>query len=361
MRRRVLVARVDSAGDVLLAGPAVRAVARQASVTLLCGRRGRDAAALLPGVDDILEFTAPWIDHEPDRVRRDDMVQLVDRVAAAAFDEAIVLTSFHQSPLPLALLLRMAGVASVAAISDDYPGSLLDVRHRVRADIHEVERALSLVAACGYEPAPSDDGRLAVMRLRAAERLTDGAGYVVVHPGAAVPARVWEPRRHAELVHALRDAGHDVVVTGAAHEQLVAAEVAGPPRSGVTNLAGHTDLASLAEILAAAAVVVVGNTGPAHLAAAVSTPVVSIYAPTVPAERWRPWGVRHELLGRQEIACAGCRARDCPVPGHPCVDAVAVGEVFAAVERLRRSGAPESALAETAQHDRAAALTGSGR
>jgi ADP-heptose:LPS heptosyltransferase len=79
---------------------------------------------------------------------------------------------------------------------------------------------------------------------------------------------------------------------------------------------------------------VVGNTGPAHLAAAVGTPVVSLYAPTVPAVRWRPWGVPHVLLGDQEIACAGCRARVCPYEGHPCLGAVSVDEVVAAVEAL---------------------------
>jgi hypothetical protein len=53
----------------------------------------------------------------------------------------------------------------------------------------------------------------------------------------------------------------------------------------------------------------------------------------VPAARWRPWRVAHELLG-VGVPCAGCRARDCPVPGHPCLEGVAVDEVVAAVGRL---------------------------
>ena len=58
---------------------------------------------------------------------------------------ALIFTSFHQCPLPLALLLRLAGVAWIGAICDDYPGSLLDLRHRVDGDPPEAERALSLV------------------------------------------------------------------------------------------------------------------------------------------------------------------------------------------------------------------------
>jgi ADP-heptose:LPS heptosyltransferase len=70
----VVVARQDSAGDVLLAGPAVRAVAAGAQrVTLLCGPRGAEAAALLPGVDEVLCWHTPWIDAEPGPVCRGDV------------------------------------------------------------------------------------------------------------------------------------------------------------------------------------------------------------------------------------------------------------------------------------------------
>jgi ADP-heptose:LPS heptosyltransferase len=141
------------------------------------------------------------------------------------------------------------------------------------------------------------------------------------------------------VVDALVAQGRQVVVTGGSDERELTASVAGPPRAGVADLGGRTDLAGLARVLAGAEAVVVGNTGPAHLAAAVGTPVVSLFAPTVPASRWRPWRVAHRLLGDQEIACAGCRARVCPVDGHPCLGRVGVEEVVAAVSGLAPSGA----------------------
>ncbi|MEA2317805.1 MAG: hypothetical protein QOD44_1994 [Solirubrobacteraceae bacterium] len=328
MSARVLVARLDNDGDVLLAGPAIRAVAAGgARVTLLCGPRGRQAAALLPGVDDVIVRRAEWIDPHPEPVERAAIDAFVDELAAGRFDEAIVLSSFHQSPLPLALLLRMAGVPRIAATSVDYPGSLLDVRHRIHDDVHEVQRSLSLVATLGHALPEGDDGALRVRRPGDAPL---GAGYVVVHPGASVPARAWAPERNAELVTALGAEGRRVVVTGAPSERDLTALVAG--RSGV-DLGGRTDFAGLADVLANAACVVVGNTGPAHLAAAVGTPVVSLYAPTVPPVRWRPWRVPHELLC-VDVPCAGCRARECPVPGHPCLGGVGVADVTAAVARL---------------------------
>jgi ADP-heptose:LPS heptosyltransferase len=95
-------------------------------------------------------------------------------------------------------------------------------------------------------------------------------------------------------------------------------------------------------------VVVTGNTGPAHLAAAVDTPVVSLFPPTVPAVRWRPWGVPTVLLGEQGIACAGCRARVCPFPDHPCVSGVTAAEVAAAVTSLSGFEGPSKHGAELA-------------
>jgi ADP-heptose:LPS heptosyltransferase len=328
MSRHVLVARLDNEGDVLLAGPAIRAVAAGAArVTLLCGPRGAQAAAMLPGVDDVVVRHAEWIDPHPEPVDRAAIDAFVDDLAVRGFNEALVLSSFHQSPLPLALLLRMAGVPRIAATSVDYPGSLLDVRHRISDEVHEVERSLSLVATLGYALPDGDDGALRVRR-PGANLLA--RGYVVVHPGASVPARAWAPERNAALVAGLAAEGRRVVVTGAPGERELTALVAGEDGA---DLGGATDFAGLADVLAGADCVVVGNTGPAHLAAAVGTPVVSLYAPTVPAVRWRPWRVAHELL-YVDVPCAGCRARECPVPGHPCLGGVDVADVVAAVGRL---------------------------
>jgi len=280
----VLVARQDNAGDVLLAGPAVRAVAAHADrVTLLCGPAGREAAALLPGVDEVVVQPAEWIAADPEAVDRGAILRRVDALAALGADCALVLTSFHQSPLPLALLLRIAGVPRIGAISVDYPGSLLDVRHAVPDDIHEAERALSLAREMGFEPAPGDDDRL---RIRGAATITRDPAHVVVHPGASVPARAWAPEHHAALVRALAREGRRVIVTGGPGERALTRYVAG---SWGLDLGGRTTLGELADVLAGAACVVAGNTGPAHLAAAVGTPVVSLFAPTVPAVRWRPW------------------------------------------------------------------------
>ena len=423
-----LAVRLDNDGDVLLTGPAVRALAAREAVDVLAAPSGAGAARLLPGVRDVLVMDAPWSGYRPPPVDAAALRELVDQLAARRYDRAVVFTSFHQSPLPMALLLKLAGVPYVAATSVDYPGSLLDVRHHRPEGLHEVEAALDLVRATGADLPRGDDGRLAVRRplpdvtqllgttppadsrltrdsrvtadsrltsdsgltsdsrvvadsgltsdsgltrdswimpgagsSSRRERGTEGAGsssrrargtegagsssrrerdpegagsarrdgaYVVLHPGASVPARATTPEHARAIAAALVDAGWDVVVTGGPAEAPLDA---GP---GVRDLTGRTDLAELAAVLDGAACVVVGNTGPAHLAAAVGTPVVSLFSPVVPAERWAPYGVPTIVLGDQLAACRGTRARECPVPGHPCLTGIDPEQVVHAVESL---------------------------
>ncbi len=336
--RTALVVRSDSAGDVLVTGPAIRAVAAGAQrVVLLCGPRGRAAANLLPGVDEIIEHPLPWIDPTPGPVDPQAIRDLTARLGAIGADQAVVFTSFHQSALPLALLLRMAGIDRIAAISDDYPGSLLDVRHRVPVGVPEPERALSLAAAAGHRLPDGDEPVLRLRRDAVPPRPADlgDPGYVVLHPGSAASSRACPPELATRIAGALTDAGHRVLVTGGPDERAVTARVAA---AGGTDLGGRTDLAGLAAIVAHASAVVVGNTGPAHLAAATGVPVVSLFAPTVRFGQWGPYRVPAVRLGDAAGPCRDTRAASCPVPGHPCLSGIDPEQVVDALRTLAISG-----------------------
>src|SRR6266540_6401501 len=120
----------------------------------------------------------------------------------------------------MALLLRLAGIPSIVAISHEYPGSLLDTRIPGDPDVHEVLRDLAVVEAAGFSLPPEDDGRL---RIRPVVQRVDldaqlPARYVVVHPGASVRARTWKIERWSAAIQALLAAGHDIVVTGCPSE-----------------------------------------------------------------------------------------------------------------------------------------------
>jgi ADP-heptose:LPS heptosyltransferase len=148
-------------------------------------------------------------------------------------------------------------------------------------DVHEIDRWCGLLAAHGIESDPTD---LALARPSVP---SPAPGAVVVHPGAAFPARRWPPDRFAVVASNLVAAGHRVVVTGSPAERDLAetvATTAGLPDDAV--LAGRTDLVTLAALVADAVLVVCGDTGVAHLATAYGTPSVVLFGPTPPA--W--WG-----------------------------------------------------------------------
>jgi ADP-heptose:LPS heptosyltransferase len=108
--------------------------------------------------------------------------------------------------------------------------------------------------------------------------------------------------------------------------------------TSAVDLGGRTSLPELAAVLSGARVVVAPNTGPAHLAAAAGTPVVSLFAPVVPQERWAPYGVPTVVLGDQHAPCRATRARTCPVSGHPCLDTIDPADVCRAVTALAQPG-----------------------
>lgn len=190
-------------------------------------------------------------------------------------------------------------------------------------DEHEVDRWCRLLAAYGIAADPTD------LRLPAPHAVPAPAEAdpVVVHPGAAYGSRRWPPDRFAAVARCLAERGERVVITGGPAERRLAewvADRAGLDRSTV--LAGATDLTELAGLVAAARLVVCGDTGVAHLATAFGAPSVLLFGPTPP--RW--WGPRiggpHRVLWH-EHEVPGDRWAEEP---SPALLAIALEEVVAA-------------------------------
>ena len=326
----VLITRPDNDGDVLLAGPAIRAVAASARVVLLVSPSGEQAAWMLPGVNDVFVWPCPWSGFDPPPVDRTTTAALIDALRLERIARALILTSFHQSPLPMALLLRLAGVRYDRG----------RVRGLPRVVAGRAAPAESLVTRwsgrCPWPPRPvtscrpgTTAGSRSARHCRSFHCRRPLSSWFI--PARRCPARAPDPLHTRAFVAALRAAGWQVLVTGSAAEKELTATVAA---GGGQDLGGRTTYRELAAVLRAAACVVVGNTGPAHLAAAVGTPVVSLFAPVVPVDSWAPWGVPSVVLGDQQAACRDSRARICPEPGHPCLNGIAAEEVVVAVHKL---------------------------
>lgn len=186
-------------------------------------------------------------------------------------------------PPATAVNLHGRGPESIADLRATRPGRLISYDGaRWPADVHEVDRWCRLLAENGIE---TDRDDLALARPAVP---SPAPGAVIVHPGAAFPARRWPPERFAEVARALSRDGHRVVVTGGPDEQALAQKVAagaGLPHDAV--YAGRTDLMTLAALVADAVLVICGDTGVGHLATAYGTPSVLLFGPTPPAH-WGP-------------------------------------------------------------------------
>jgi lipopolysaccharide heptosyltransferase II len=341
--RRVLAVRLDNLGDVLVTSPALRAIKESlpaAALTLLASPSGAAAGRLNPFVDDVIVYEAPWVDPWQrlplDPAREQAMVATLRE---RAFDAAVIFTSFRQSPLPAAYLCYLAGIPLRLGATFDGAGSLLSTRlKRPEQLTHEVERHLDLVRAVGLT-ASADDLVLAVPeRARAkvaplVQALSGDGPLVVIHPGCTMPARTYPWEQFADAADLIaRDLDATIALTGAPDEAPLVEQIRGRMRLPAHSLAGALDVAELAALIAAADLVITNNTGPMHIAAAVQTPVVALFALTNPPEQWGPWRVPHRRLSH-EVPCRICYSRVCPTD-HACLREVRPDMVMEAARAL---------------------------
>ncbi len=198
---------------------------------------------------------------------------------------------------------------------------------------HEVARWCRLCAESGI-PADPADLRLPVPA--AARQWADRA--VVLHPGAAAAGRRWPAERFAAVATALSRGGHRIVITGSAAESALAQQVASLAADaagiaavpGITVAAGHSTVLQLARLVAAARLVIAGDTGVSHLATAFGRPSVTLFGPVPPAEWGPPPAHRHQVLW---AGGPGYRGDPHGSRLDPALAAITVGEVLAAAAR----------------------------
>lgn len=354
--RRIVAVRLDALGDVLMTTPALRALAaaRPAiDLTLLTSPAGAAVAPLLPEVLDTMVHQPSWTkpaQDEPDD-EGDADAALIDELRAGRFDGAVIFTVNTQSALPAALACRLAGIPLRLAHARENPYRLLSDWVRDPEPLapvrHEVRRQLDLVATIG---ASIEDEHLSVrvppraarwVRARLAEAgVRPDRPWAVIHPGASAASRRYPTERFAAVARALvNEHGWRIVTAGSGDDGDRADDVIDGLGDAGVSLRDALGLGELAALLAAAPVVIANNSGPAHLAAAVGTPVVDLYALT--NLQHAPWGVPSRVLAR-DVPCKGCCRSICPAGHHACLLGVEPAEVVAAA--LELVGAPRPAV-----------------
>ena len=304
----VLVRALKGLGDFLCATPALRSLRQvfpRAQITLVGIESTRSLVARYGHlIDELLPFPGfPGIPEEVLDVSR--LPGFFASAQARRFNLAVQMHGNGNLMNPFAVMLgaqRTAGYYPRGAYCPD-PGLFLPFDE----DEHEVRRWLRLATHLGAAsraeqvefPLRSPDWD-ALARLPEAAALAKGTR-VVIHPGATEPARRWLPAHFAVVADHLAANGHQVVLTGAADEAPLVAEVETRMNWPAINLAGRTSLGAMAAMLTRARLLVTNDTGVSHLAAALRVPSVVVFLASNP-KRWAPLDRRlHRVVGGEGL------------------------------------------------------------
>jgi lipopolysaccharide heptosyltransferase II len=342
----VLCVRLDTLGDVLMTTPAIRTLVEAnpaRRITLLTSPAGAEVARLVPEIDDVIVYDAPWMKATTLRSDSGPEYAMLERLYQCHFDAAVIFTVYSQNPLPSAMLCYLADIPLRLAYCHENPYQLLTdwIPDPEPAEFirHEVQRQLDLV---GMIDCYANDPRLSLCPTQGAkyrvqqmleELGVDGrAPWLVMHTGATAPSRRYPGERFAEAAQQLTEAhGFQVVFTGVEAEEPYIGRIRHAMDARSFSLVGRLNLDEMAALLAETPLLISNNTGPVHMAAAVGTPVVDLYALTNPQHT--PWQVAHRVLFH-DVPCKYCYKSICPEGHHDCLRRVAPAQIVAAACEL---------------------------
>lgn len=341
--RRILLLRLERVGDLVMTFEAiamVRAMAPNAAIDLVVGTWNRALAGLIPGVH-VETLDVPWMARERAGLTWPGLVHHARAWRRRHYDLAINFEPDIRSNL----LLALSGARRRAGFVSGGGGAALTDAIAPDPTAHIAENAKALVARAFAGAAPpvsqgSTSARLQIpeqARRRAAELVATpkhGAPLVGIQPAAGRRIKEWDPARFAEVGAALaRTHGASIVLIGSTGDKPVvdAMRAAWPREVPIVELPPEIDLVLLAAVLERLTLFITGDTGPMHLAAAVDTPVLAIFGPSLPT-RYAPLSPRSRIV-RIDIHCSPCNLmRQPPVRclGHvpDCLAAIPSGDVL---------------------------------
>jgi ADP-heptose:LPS heptosyltransferase len=305
--KRILVIRADNMGDVLMSSPAIRAIREclPAKITLLTSKSGAEVANLLPEVDEVVAFEFPWVKNDASN-SNESLLKLIAKLKNAAFDGCIVFTVYSQNPLPAAMLAFAAEIPLRLAYCRENPYGLLTDwvpdPEPFKLIRHQVERDLFLISKIGITPLRKDislpiqsnSSVSATEKLRKIGMIPEKK-YLILHPGVSEPKRFFPKSLWVDFAKKLiKEFQLPLLLTGSTAEKPFLDRLSAEIGDDVYVAGGLLDLEEFVAAIAKARLIVSVNTGAVHLAAAVQTPVMVLYARTNPQHH--PWMVPNVVL-----------------------------------------------------------------
>ena len=310
----------------------------------MVGSWNEEVARLLPRIDRVEVVDAPWLS-------RGSGGASLRTLAARAWswrDRGYDLAINFEGDIRSHALMALSGAPVRVGFDMAGGGPLLTRRVAFRPDRHSSVNAAALVAAAlgGTFPDTAPPFTLELppaARERARALVGNHDVLVALHPSGGRAIKQWDLDRFAEAGSRIaRERGAALVLTGSPGDRAITAQVRArlPGDVPVIDLTGEASLVTLGAVLARCALLVTGDTGPMHLAAACGTPVVAIFGPSLPA-RYAPVTTAHRVV-RIDLPCAPCnRIRNPPArcQGHTpdCLAGVEVAMVVEAARDLLRT------------------------
>jgi heptosyltransferase-1 len=328
--KRILIVRMSALGDIVHALPVLAAVRRawpDAHVDWIVDEAYASILSLAEGLHQRIVVRGKG----PDAM---GYLGAVRHLRAQKYDAALDLQGLIKS----AVWAKLSGAARVigfdrAHLREPMAASFYSETVVPFDAPHVIQKNLSILKAFDLAPGPIElplHPEAAAATINALAAAGGPRQYVVLNPGAAWPNKRWPAERFGALAAKLH--AHTrlrSLVTWGPNEKALAEAVVNAS-SGTAALAPPTAVADLAVIMRDAALVVSGDTGPLHIAAAMGTPLVGLYGPTWP-ERNGPWNPDDEVISRAG-GCVCHHKRQC-LRGAPCINEIAVLDVLAAAER----------------------------
>jgi ADP-heptose:LPS heptosyltransferase len=366
---RLLIARPDHLGDVLLTLPAataLRAALPGAHLALLVSPSTADVARRCPDVDETLVLPFPplgtafptqdWDDVA--RAHADALQDRFDIAVLARPDDPWSGTLVNLAEIPIRIGYAVPGMERFLT----HPVQLHEEHHAAIQTLRlmaEAARCLGLTAAnqhalnaavlsrASVPFVPTEDEVALVQRILA-EVPSAGPSPIVFQPGSGWPLKNWASQRWGRLGIEIRRCYRlTPLVPGGPGEDLLVHAIVDASEASCYGLAGRLSVGALAALYRRSSLVIGIDSGPLHLAAMVGTRVVGLYGP-LPVEQWRPWSPPERYrLARVSLPCSPCDCifdPPCGIPLHPpCMEGITVEAVLAAASELleiHRPGAP---------------------
>jgi ADP-heptose:LPS heptosyltransferase len=319
--RKVLLIRLRRIGDIILTTPAVRALRTalpRAELVYVVEEPYRKLVEGNPDIDRVVTV--------PKGQSRREFLALVRAVRKEGYDAVV---DFHGGPRA-SLLAFLSGGKVKAGYAVKHRGVFYDVRvprAPKEGRIHSVENHVNLVRALGIEVGEVPGLVLPRSSGGALTRDVPQAPFLVLHVGAGNRFRYWGADNLVRLVRLIGEIpGTRAVLIGGPEDRAAEAEIL-EKVPGTQSYVASLDLAGTAELIRRATVFVGPDSGPMHIAAAVGTPIVAWFGPTLPANfaPWKPAGGARII--EKALDCRPCRQRTCVHGDFRCLQLITPEEV----------------------------------